>query len=68
MHVAMLMVLRGRTRDTVGPRPVHVKLTPDGQFEGCEPAAWWPPPDRPMPDVYVHAHPTNTHIHRDTDT
>ena len=46
-------------RSELSHRSVHIKLTPDGQFEGCEPAALWPgAAHRRLPEVYARPSPT----------
>ncbi|KAG9398658.1 hypothetical protein AC1031_014440 [Aphanomyces cochlioides] len=35
--------------DRIGSRQVHVKISPNGDFEGCEPLSWWEG-DKEIPD------------------
>ncbi|OQR87611.1 phospholipase A2, group IVB [Achlya hypogyna] len=41
--------------ERIGTNDVHVKVSPNGNFEGCEPLAWWEGADVPIP-AFVEAH------------
>ncbi|ETV98632.1 hypothetical protein H310_08749 [Aphanomyces invadans] len=39
--------------DRIGNRQVHVKVSPTGVFEGCEPLAWWDGASDAIPDFVL---------------
>ncbi|RHY18066.1 hypothetical protein DYB25_004287 [Aphanomyces astaci] len=39
--------------ERIGSRQVHVKVSPTGDFEGCEPLAWWEGANDAIPDFVL---------------